>query len=52
MRAEGLAIPLPAMSGAEPWIASNMAKSSPMFADPAMPTEPVSWATTSDTMSP
>ena len=48
----GLARSCPAMSGAEPWIASNMAKSSPMFADGASPTEPLISAAMSDRMSP
>ena len=48
----GFARPLPAMSGALPWIASNMLILSPMFALPAMPTLPVSSAVTSLMMSP
>ena len=49
---EGFAMPLPAMSGAEPCTASNMAKSTPMFDDPPSPTEPVISAAMSEMMSP
>ena len=49
---EGFARFCPARRGAEPWIASNIAHCSPMFADPASPTEPAICAATSDRMSP
>ena len=48
----GLAMPLPAMSGALPWMASNMATVSPMLAEPPRPTEPVISAAMSLMMSP
>ena len=55
----GLAMPLPAMSGAEPWTGSYSALRLPVFASGApseaegsMPSEPVSIAATSDRMSP
>jgi hypothetical protein len=43
---------LPAIVGAEPWIASNIAHVSPMLAEPARPTEPATCAAMSLTMSP
>ena len=52
MMAVGLAIPLPAMSGAEPWTASKTAIPSPMFALGARPRPPTRPAVRSDTMSP
>ena len=48
----GFAMPLPAMSGAEPCTASKMAASAPMLAPGAMPRPPTSPATRSDRMSP
>ena len=48
----GLAMPLPAMSGAEPWIASNKAVSLPMFELAAKPRPPTKPAISSDKMSP
>ena len=50
--AVGLARPLPAMSGAEPWTASYMIVSGPMFADPVTPRPPTRPETRSETMSP
>ena len=55
----GLATPLPAMSGAEPCTGSYIAlrffvfgSASPSEAEASMPSEPVSMAATSDSMSP
>ena len=55
----GLAMPLPAMSGAEPCTGSYSAlrlpvlgSGAPSEADGSMPSEPVSIAATSDSMSP
>lgn len=57
--ATGLAMPLPAMSGAEPCTGSYidlrlpvLASTSPSEADGSMPSEPVSIAAMSDSMSP
>ena len=47
-----MAIFFPAISGADPWIASNKAKSLPIFADPARPTDPEISAVTSEIISP
>ena len=49
---DGFARFWPALRGAEPWIASNIAICSPMFAEPANPTEPAICAATSDNTSP
>ena len=49
---DGLATSLPAMSGAEPCTASNIATPSPTFAEPASPTEPATCDAMSDRMSP
>ena len=49
---DGLAMPRPAISGAEPWMASNMAHWSPTLAEPHRPTEPATWAAISDMISP
>ena len=49
---DGLAMPCPEMSGAEPWMASNMAKSSPMLDEPPNPTDPATSAAMSEMMSP
>ena len=51
-RPDGLARSRPAMSGAEPCTASNMAQSRPMLDEGAMPIEPATSAATSDRMSP
>ena len=40
--ARGLATPAPAMSGAEPWTASNTARSSPKLAPGTTPSPPTS----------
>lgn len=48
----GLARPLPAMSGAEPWTASKTAAFVPMFAPAAIPSPPMRPAQRSLTMSP
>jgi hypothetical protein len=52
--ASGLAIPCPAMSGAEPWIGSYSPTepSSPSAADGSIPSEPVIIDASSDRMSP
>jgi hypothetical protein len=52
MRPEGLAKLRRAIAGAEPWIASNIAASRPMLAEPAIPIEPATCAATSERMSP
>ena len=58
MEAMGLARPLPAISGAEPWIGSYSADGrplgflSPSDADGSMPMEPVNCAASSDSTSP
>ena len=49
---EGLAISFPAISGAEPCTASNIAYSFPIFALPASPTEPDTSEAMSDIISP
>ena len=57
-QAIGLALPWPAMSGAEPWTGSYMAlrrpdaSGAPSEAEGNMPSEPVSMAAQSDRMSP
>ena len=53
MVASGLAMPWPAMSGAEPWLGSYR-PCPPAFseAEGSMPMEPVSMAASSDRMSP
>src|SRR5690606_15120752 len=48
----GLAIPLPSISGAEPWHGSPITKSSPTLADGTSPREPTRAAAPSDRMSP
>ncbi len=56
--ADGLAIPRPAMSGAEPWIGSYSAgrrpdaSGAPSVADGSMPSDPVSAAARSESTSP
>ena len=52
--ASGLAIPWPAMSGAEPWTGSNTpgVPSSPKEALGSIPSDPVSIAASSERMSP
>src|SRR5690606_1876472 len=50
--AQGLATPLPAMSGAEPWTASKIAASVPMLAPGARPRPPTRPAHRSEMMSP
>ena len=51
--ASGLAMPWPAMSGAEPWTGSNTpGPSSPRLAEGSIPSEPVSIAASSLRMSP
>ena len=49
---DGFAMSCPAMSGAEPCTASNMAIWLPMFADPPSPTDPEISDAMSDRMSP
>ena len=48
----GLAIPFPAISGADPWTGSNNAPSLPIFADGINPSPPTRPAPSSDNMSP
>jgi hypothetical protein len=52
MSAVGLATPCPAMSGADPWTASNIEASRPMFPAGAIPMPPTSPASRSLRMSP
>ena len=53
MVAIGLALPWPAMSGAEPWTGSYMPKfPSARLADGSMPMDPVIWLASSERMSP
>ncbi len=52
INATGLALPWPAMSGAEPCTASKIAASRPMLAPGAMPSPPTRPATRSERMSP
>jgi hypothetical protein len=51
-QADGFATPRPAMSGADPCTASNIAWRAPMFADPEMPTDPATCPAMSERMSP
>lgn len=51
-RAVGLARPLPAMSGAEPWTASKMDASLPMLPEGVRPRPPMRPADKSERMSP
>ena len=48
----GFAMPLPAMSGAEPWLGSYRAVPLPSDAEASMPSEPVSMDASSERMSP
>ena len=48
----GLALPVPAMSGAEPWTGSYKLTVPPMVAEGNMPSEPVMMEASSERMSP
>ena len=48
----GFALPVPAMSGADPWIGSNIESESPMSAPAATPSPPARPARRSLTISP